>query len=132
MSMTAGIGRAVTEFVRRHARSAEEWHLLLAMMDGPERWWDATSASAEAGISVSAARRALEHFAAGNLLEIRITGDVRYQFRPGTPELAEAARATAEAFRRDPLAMLALLPPQRTNAIRDFAEAFRLRRDGQE
>jgi hypothetical protein len=43
--------------------------------------------SRELGIPKHVGRTVLERFARSNLLEIRFTDDVRYQFRPGTPEL---------------------------------------------
>jgi len=74
------------------------------------------------------ARAALEHLAARNLLDIRIGRDLRYQFRPGTLELREAARAAAEAYRRHPIDLARLVSPER-RSITDFADAFRIRRD---
>lgn len=40
--------------------------------------------SHDLGITLGNARRMLERLAVANLLDIRVTDDVRYQFRPGT------------------------------------------------
>jgi hypothetical protein len=116
-------------FVAEYVRSLEELQLLIALIQSPERWWDATAAARELGMAMSAARRGLDALAARNLLDIRITGDVRYQFRPGTEELRAAARATEEAYRTNPLAVVQLVAQTGKRGLRDFADAFRIRRD---
>ena len=73
-------------------------------------------------------RRALDYFGAHNLLDIRITGDVRYQYRPGTPELRDSAAACVAAFRTRPLDLAQLVTGPSTTSVREFADAFRLRR----
>ena len=55
-------------------------------------------AAREFGFTLPEALAALERFAALNLMDIRVSGDVRYQFRPGTEELRYAARATVGAY----------------------------------
>lgn len=111
-----------------HVRTVGELQLLMAIIHSRDRSWDAASAAREVGISEGEARVALEHFAARNLLDIRIGADLRYQFRPGTPELHEGARAAAEVYRQRPVDVARLLPPER-RSVSDFADAFRIRRD---
>jgi hypothetical protein len=79
------------------------------------------------GISTSAARRTLDHLARGNLLDIRITGDVRYQFKPGTAALEAAALACAAKYRADPISIIQLVTDSTRRNVRDFADAFRIR-----
>jgi hypothetical protein len=119
----------VKAFVAAHVRTLDELQLLVAIIQAEDRWWDAAGAARECGVSVPEARAALEHFAAHNLLDIKIGEDLRYQFRPGTPELRAAARATAEAYRGRPLDVARLVPPPAVRRLRDFADAFRIRHD---
>ena len=123
------VSPVVLAFIAEHIRSLEELQLLMAVIQSPDRWWDAAAATRELGIAATIARRALDHFAAHNLLDIRITGDVLYQFRPGTDDLRAAARATEEAYRSNPLALAQLVTGIARRGIRDFADAFRIRRD---
>ena len=123
------IPSSVIRFVTDHVGSLEHLELLLLLMQTRERWWDAAAVSKELGLRVDAASRALDHLASHNLLAIRITGDVRYQFQPGEPTLADSAALFAEAFRLNPIAVLQLIPPPERRSIRDFADAFRIRRD---
>jgi hypothetical protein len=119
---------AIVTFVRTHVRSVEELQLLMALAHTPDRWWDARSAAREVGMPGRDARSAFDFFAAHNLLDIRITDDVRYQFRPGTDALREAARDTAAAYRSRPIDVARLVSGTRARAARDFADAFRIRR----
>jgi hypothetical protein len=119
----------VLEFVASHIRSLEELQLLMAVMQAPDRWWDARTAARELVLREQVARHALDHLATRNLLDIRITGDVRYQFRPGTDELRAATLAVEEAYRANQLALVQLVAGATRKSIRDFADAFRIRRN---
>jgi hypothetical protein len=121
---------AVVAFVAAHIRSLEELELLMAIIQSDGRWWDATHAARESGLTEKAAGVALDHFASHNLLDIRITEEVRYQFSPGTDELLAAATETADAYRKRPLAVAKLVTAQPSRrGVTDFADAFRIRRD---
>jgi hypothetical protein len=125
-----GLPDRVAAFIAAHIRTIDDLHLLVAMAAASERWWDAASAAGALTLDVKAARAVLEHLAAHNLLEIRVMGDVRYQFRPGTPELRAAAATCIEAYRAEPAAVwraVSASPARRS--LRDFADAFRIRRD---
>jgi len=101
---------------------------MLAVVHSGDRWWDARLAAAELGVDAITAGRVLDRLATLNLLDIRITGDVRYQFKPGTEELATLARACVDAARTNPIALLTAVQRATRPGIRDFADAFRLRR----
>src|SRR5687768_18387078 len=119
---------AVVAFVTDHVRTLGELQLLIAIIQSGDRWWDASAAARESGLSLPAARRALDFFGTHNLLDIRITGDVRYQYHPGTSELRERAAACAAAFRTRPLDLAQLVTGPSPSSVRDFADAFRVRR----
>jgi hypothetical protein len=119
----------VIEFAATNLNSVEDLQVLLTCMDARNRWWDANGMARELGIGVSASRRSLDRLARGNLLDIRITGDVRYQFKPGTPGLEAAAEACAAAYRTDPISVIQLITGSARRNLRDFADAFRIRHD---
>jgi hypothetical protein len=95
----------VVEFAAAHIQTIHDLQILVMCTDHPERWWDAATVARHLRITRSAARRALDRLARANLLDIRITGDVRYQFRPGTSALEQAATACAAAYLAAPLAV---------------------------
>jgi DNA-binding IclR family transcriptional regulator len=125
----AGFPPEVIAFAALHINSLEDLQVLLSCLDARDRWWDASGMARELGISVSAARRSLDRLARGNLLDIRIRDDVRYQFKPGTAAIEAAAVRCAAAYRADPIAMVQLVTGCSYRSVRDFADAFRIRRD---
>jgi len=80
--------------------SIQEIEVLTAMIDAPDRWWDARLVSGELRIAVAIARAVLDRLAGLNLLDIRFTDDVRYRFRPGTAELAHKVSRLIASYRR--------------------------------
>jgi hypothetical protein len=119
----------VRAFMADHIRNLDELQLLITCLYTEDRWWDATAVARELGLSPVAARHALDHLASRNLFDIRITGDVRYRFRPGTEELSEAARVLGETYRANPAAVINLVAGAPGRSVRDFADAFRVRKD---
>ena len=119
----------VLTFLAEHVDNLHQFQLLMRMVQGGDRWWDAASAAREVGTSPEQAHAALDHLAKHNLLDIRITGEVRYRFHPGTETLREAAVACVDEFRRKPVEILEVVAGTPRRAIRDFADAFRIRRD---
>lgn len=114
----------------RHIASVEELELFVALVESPSRWWDPAIVTRELGIPAGVARAILDRFAAANLLDIRVTDDVRYRFRPGTLELQEGAVAFAGTYRTHPAAIVHRLAHGARRNVRDFADAFRIRRNG--
>ena len=119
----------VLTFLSEHVSNLEQFQLLVRIVQGGDRWWDAPSVARELGIGARQAQAALDHLAKHNLLDIRITGDVRYQFQPGTDELRAAAQASVDEFRRRPVEVLEVITALGRRGIRDFADAFRIRKD---
>lgn len=121
---------AAAEFMENHIASADELALLVAMIDAPDRWWDPSIVSREFGLPQHVARAMLDRFAVANLLDIRVTGDVRYRFRPGTPELGRGATAFVEAYHAHPAVVAQHVARSVRRGVRDFADAFRIRLHG--
>jgi len=92
----------LARFAATHLGSLEDLRVLALCVEQRDRWHDATAIARTLGIGRRAARAALDHLARNNLLDIRITGDLRYRFRPGTSELESQALALVDAYRRNP------------------------------
>jgi hypothetical protein len=122
------IAPAVAAFLAEHVASVEELELLMLLVVSAGRWWDASSTSRELGVPVVRTRAMLDGFATRNLLDIRITEDVRYQFRPGTTDLEQSALALAAAYQRNPAPIVQFIARSAPRSVRDFADAFRIRR----
>lgn len=125
----AALPGEVTSFITREITSLEQLEVLLLLMQASDRWWDAASVANALGMPEELARRTLDRFASHNLLAIRITGDVRYQFQPGEAGLQRTMASFAEAYRVNRLAVLQLVTGRPRRSLRDFADAFRIRPD---
>lgn len=127
--MNAGeITAALTHFISEYVDTLEKVELLTVLIESPDKWWDAASAAQVLHTTSGTARQMLERFAAQNLLEIRVTGDIRYRYQPGNPQLAAAAGEFADTYRTNRLGVLRLVTIGRHD-LRDFADAFRIRRN---
>lgn len=102
--------QTIAHFAATHLASLEDMKVLVLCVEERERWHDAPAIARTLRMPRGAARAALDHLARNNLLDIRITGDVRFRFRPGTSELESQALALVDAYRKN--------PTQATEAIR--------------
>jgi hypothetical protein len=119
----------VVSFVERYIPTPEHFDCLLWLIRFQHRWWDPSSLAHELSLSPPVARRILEDFAAANLLAIKITDEVRYQFNPGDEGLRASAGAFSDIAIAMPRAVMRLVTDRNVRGIRDFAKAFRVRRD---
>jgi hypothetical protein len=94
--------QAVVHFAATHLGSLEDMKVLVLCVEERDRWHDAPAIARTLRIPRRAARAALDQLARNNLLDIRITDDVRYRFRPGTSELESQAVALVDAYHRNP------------------------------
>ena len=125
-SLPAGL----VQFARAHMRSVEDLQVFIVCVDHRDRWWDAAGIAGAAAISESRARRILDQLARANLLDIRISDAVRFRFAPGVEELEQQAISFASAYHSNPAAVVRLIASSAVpDSVRDFADAFRIRRD---
>lgn len=120
----------IIRFADAYLSSLEELQGLTLCMEHRERWLDAPAVAEMLGIPRRTSRGALDHLAGCNLLDIRISGELRYRFRPGTPELEAQAVAFFAAYRRTPLHVLALIGGDVGQTARDVAGSKLERRNG--
>jgi hypothetical protein len=109
--------------------TVDEIEALTAMSNAPGRWWDAKLMCRELGVPVSLARSILDHLAGLNLLDIRVTDEVRYKFQPGTPELNQMASRVVSLYRTNRAALMRGISRGARRGVLDFADAFRLRKN---
>ena len=125
---TEFLATEVVDFLTRYVRSFDDLGVLVALIENDRRWWDSKSMAAHAGIDAVNAKRALEAFARQNLLDIRITDDIRYRLRPGNLDLENGLHAFAASYHRAPTVVLRWVASLAPPSIIDFAAAFRIKR----
>ena len=128
MVIPDGLPSDVVQFVNDAVDSIEQLELLVMLIESPHHWWDAVSAGRALGINPGRMQRDLERLATRNLLAVNLGNDVSYRFEPGSPTLRASSQAFAAAYRKNSRALLRLAADRENRAIRDFADAFRIRR----
>jgi hypothetical protein len=118
----------VVQFVNDTADSLERLELLVMLIESPDRWWDAASAAHAVGVDPTTSQRDLEHLATRNLLAVNLGTTVSYRYEPGNATVRTASEAFAAAYRNNPRALYRLVVGRQNRAVRDFADAFRVRR----
>lgn len=126
--MAGDLAPHVERFVLQHLRSLEHLDAVLAMHREPERWWTDQSISDATGAPLHVAEQILEDLCSANLLNVRITSAVAYQFNPGSEDLKETVADVVDALRLGRTRVYTLITSRSSRALRDFADAFRLRR----
>ena len=98
------------------------------LIESSHRWWDAGSAGRALGVNPGTTHRDLERLATRNLLAVNLGNDVSYRFEPVSPSLGATSEAFAAAYRNNPRALFRLVAERQNRTMRDFADAFRIRR----
>jgi predicted ArsR family transcriptional regulator len=126
-------GKAVSEelelFVAEHIHSLHQLEVLLLLQRTAPRAWTAAQTAAELRTNPAAAAATLAKLAERGLLATSTGADPTYTYAPAAPELDEAVIALAEMYEERRLTVIDLIfsSPEKPEAIRAFADAFRLR-----
>jgi hypothetical protein len=123
-----GLSPDVVQFVSHAVDSIEQLELLAMLVGSSGRWWNAASAGAALGVSSGKVQHDLECLATRNLLAVKLGNDVSYRFDPGSPALRAVSQTVVAAYRNHPQALFRLVAARQNRAVREFADAFRIRR----
>ncbi|MFO1061188.1 MAG: hypothetical protein U1E53_34085 [Dongiaceae bacterium] len=115
-------------FIRTTIRSVWALELLLLLAGEPDRAWTEDEANRALRGSTGLVRSTLAALVQAGLLALE--GDA-YRFRPATPELRRSVEQLAEAHAARPLAVVRAILDAPNERIRSFADAFRVRKDGE-
>jgi hypothetical protein len=116
----------VKEFLLDHIDSIPELEaLLLARTERGMHWLPATLA-ARLYVDVRTATAVLDALERRGLL---MRGEAGFSYGPKTPELEAAVEALTDAHRRFLIPVTSIIHSKTRTALRDFADAFRLREE---
>jgi hypothetical protein len=103
--------------------------LLATMVAARDRYWGAETVASEFGVELAVAASDLEALGRRNLLDVRISTSLKYRFAPGSEQLLSDIVHLLTVYRRYPVPIRAVIADKaRTQPIRDFADAFDLRK----
>lgn len=119
----------ITDQLRRFLQTTlgSVWALeLMLALQRHERGWSAAALTAELRASLPLVTDLLERFQQAGLVAQQ---DGQWSWRPARPELADLARAAAEAYEQTPQQVIKLIFSAPNDRVRLFADAFKLRKD---
>ena len=119
------IPHAVRELIAERLDSVPELEAVLLFRENPGRAWTAEEAGTRLYVSTTVAAYILETLAARGFFAA--AGDT-YRYQPEHVDLAIAVDQLAEAYRRHLVAITELIHAKPSRQVRDFANAFRLRK----
>ncbi|HJQ99260.1 MAG TPA: hypothetical protein VJ826_13185 [Candidatus Polarisedimenticolaceae bacterium] len=121
------ISPAVRQLIAEGIDSIAELEGVLLLREHRDRDWTAEDAGARLYVSVAVASHVLSVLAARGFLA---ESAGRYRYAPETPDIEEAVSALAVCYPKNLIAVTQLVHAKPAQSVRQFARAFRLRKDG--
>ncbi len=129
--MAGEIPGDVLRFINANIESVGQLELLLLIRDGRDRDWSAVEASRALASSPESTALRLADLDDHGLVARREGPDgARYRYRPSSPAVDATIGALADAYARRRTTVIKLIFSQPNERVTSFADAFRLRRDG--
>jgi predicted ArsR family transcriptional regulator len=125
--LTAPLTPRTTAFLLDEIQSVERLETLLLVYRRRDGWVSAHDLSNAVLLAPDAIHRQLEALATQNLLNVRVTDDVRYRFEPADAGVADMVQELDEVYRTRRDDVIAIIA-ERLGAMQRFADAFRLKR----
>jgi hypothetical protein len=121
----AQIPSLVRQLIAERLDSIPEVEAVLLLRESTPRGWTAEDAGRRLYVSTTVAAHLLEELRDRGFF---VAAGDEYAYQPESPALAEAVDALAAAYRRHLVAVTHLIHSKPGRNVRDFAEAFRLRK----
>lgn len=119
------IPHAVRELIAERLDSVPELEAVLLFRENPARAWTPEDAGTRLYVSTTVAMHVLDTLSARGFFAAAGGG---YRYQPESADLAAAVDALADAYRRHLVAITELIHAKPSRHVRDFANAFRLRK----
>lgn len=120
-----GIPEDVRRFVGDEIHSVEQLEILLRLHRQPSEWWTAERMADELRTSRASVAGRLADMTARGLLEAQADS---YRYRPAKPETERLVQMLDRLYNERRVAMITLIFSKPLDSIRDFSDAFRIRK----
>lgn len=124
-----GISARVQDFIARHIESVVQLEILLLLREGAGREFCPHQVAEELKIAPSWAGPHLRVLADRGMLARTEGKDPHYRYAPNTVELRSAIDELAQNYAERRVSVTALIFSRPPTPLREFSDAFRLRRD---
>ena len=127
--MDSGIPPDIIEFVADHIGSVVQLEVLLLLHAEPGREWAGAELAEQLRIEPAWAAGQLASLCGSGLLACRGAPAPLYRYEPQTPELAGVVDGLARLYAERRVSVISLIFSKPPEPLRDFADAFRFRRN---
>jgi hypothetical protein len=124
-----GLPEVVRRLVAERIDSIAQLELLLLLHGSAPAEWDAKGIAAELRLDPTWAAEELAKLCRRGLCAETAEDAGRYRFAPASPELANAVALLDASYADRRVAIVALIYGKPVEPIREFAEAFRIRKE---
>jgi hypothetical protein len=127
---------AIPDSVRRlvadHVESVSQLEVLLLLQGGGDELWSPADVSRRLKTPAEHAEAALAKFARAGIaaVEVDAGGEPRFAYRPASVAIKKAVDTLAARYATHKTTVIALIFETPSDAIQDFADAFKFREDG--
>jgi hypothetical protein len=115
------------QFVAKYVRSVEHVEVLRLLSTAPIRSWNVGTVFRQVQSSEKSVAECLEGFLKAELLVSETAGS--YCFAPKDPSLAKAVAELASAYRERRVTIIELIYGKPADALQDFSDAFKFRKE---
>jgi hypothetical protein len=124
------ISPAIREFIAQHIDSVLQLEVLLLLFGQRERAFTAADVSGELRIDATWVGGQLSRMCAMGILACISQANVtNFQYQPAKREIDDAVTGLADAYSQRRVSVVSLIFNKPTDALRNFADAFRIRKD---
>lgn len=131
--MTARVLGAIPDSVKRliadHVESVSQLEVLLLLQGGGDELWSPDDVSQRLKTPAEHAEAALSKFARAGIaaVEVGASGEPRFAYRPSSVAMRKAVDTLAGLYATHKTSVIAVIFETPSDAIQDFADAFRFR-----
>jgi hypothetical protein len=125
-----GIAPEVQAFIADHIESVVQVEVLLHLYAHPTTDYRPSEIGKELAIDPTWADAQLQNLCARGLLACGKGPDPAYRYGPKSPEMERAVAGLARAYADRRVTVIGLIFSKPSDQLRNFADAFRLRKDG--
>jgi hypothetical protein len=120
---------SVKRLIADHVESVSQLEVLLLLQAGGDELWAPDGVARRLKTAPEIADAALSKFARAGIaaVEVDASGEPRFAYRPASPAMKNAVDTLAARYATHKTTVIALIFEQPSDAIQDFADAFRLR-----
>ena len=124
-----GIRDDIGAFIAEYIDSIVQLELLLLLQRRPEEIWTPEAVARELRVDPRWTMTELSRLTARGLVSTSGAEPPEYRYAPGTPELQRSIADLIELYGKSRVSVINLIYSRPGDAIRSFADAFRLRKD---